>query len=140
MNFTNEQLSKAKHTKSAEELLAFAKENGIAMTTEEAAKYFADLHKEGKIADDELANVAGGCGGGSDEDPHAEHLAFSPTLIDNGEICPVCGGYMDSVKYVISKSGFSSYYVLYCSRGNVYFDRTLQRNGYYWQLDKELNG
>ena len=63
MKFTNEQLAKAKAAKSAEELLALAKENGIEMTEEEANKYYADFHKEGELADEELDNVSGGgCG------------------------------------------------------------------------------
>ena len=64
MKFTLEQLAKAKTAKSAEELLTLAKENGVGLTKEEAAKYFAELNKEGEIADDELDNVSGGCGGG----------------------------------------------------------------------------
>ena len=139
MNFTQEQLAKAKAAKSAEELIALAKENGMELSEEEAKKFFAELNKEGTLADDELDNVSGGCGGG-DEDPHAEHLAFCPTVIDNDSVCPVCGGYINSIKYVTSKSGYSSYFVLYCPNGEVYFDRTLQRNGYLWQLDKEMNG
>ena len=63
MKFTNEQLLKAKAAKSAEELLALAKENGMEMTDDEAKKYFSDLHKEGELSDDELDNVSGGCGG-----------------------------------------------------------------------------
>ena len=62
MNFTPEQLTKAKKANSAEELLTLAKENGMEMTDDEAKKYFADLHKEGELADDELENVSGGCG------------------------------------------------------------------------------
>ena len=38
MNFTNEQILKAKEAKSAEELLALAKENGVELTEEEAKK------------------------------------------------------------------------------------------------------
>ena len=62
MQFTNEQFVKAKAAKSVEELLALAKENGIALKEEEAAKYYAELNKEGEIADEELDNVASGCG------------------------------------------------------------------------------
>lgn len=32
------------------------------MTAEEAAKYFAELHKTGELSDEELDNVSGGCG------------------------------------------------------------------------------
>ena len=60
MNFTKEQLTKAKSAKTAEELLALAKAEGISMTEAQAAKYFAELHKEGELNDSELASVAGG--------------------------------------------------------------------------------
>ena len=39
MNFTPEQLAKAKAVKSVEELLMLAKENGFELTAEEAARY-----------------------------------------------------------------------------------------------------
>lgn len=63
-NFNQELLEKAKQTKSAEELLAFAKENGMEMTGEQAKSAYAKLHPtSGEVADDELDNVAGGgCG------------------------------------------------------------------------------
>lgn len=60
MKFTDEQRTKANAAKSAEELLTLAKENGIELTTEEAARYYADLHREGEIADEEFENVSGG--------------------------------------------------------------------------------
>ena len=63
MQFTPEQLAKAKSAKNAEELLALAKAEGVALTEDEAVRYFAELHKEGDLADDELDNVSGGgCG------------------------------------------------------------------------------
>ena len=60
MNYSNELIEKAKQSKSAEELLAMAKAENIEMTAEEAAKYFAELHKTGELSDEELDNVAGG--------------------------------------------------------------------------------
>ena len=76
MKFTVEQTKKAKTAKSAEELFALAKENGIEMTEEEAAKYFAKLHKEGELADEELDNVAGGgCG---DPTMYGTHFDWVP--------------------------------------------------------------
>ena len=60
MTFTPEQLTKAKAAKSAEELLALAKESGVEMTKAEADKDFAGLHCEGELSDDELDNVSGG--------------------------------------------------------------------------------
>ena len=61
MNISKELLEKAKTAKSAEELLAMAKAENIEMTAEEAAKYFAELHKTGELSDEELDNVSGGC-------------------------------------------------------------------------------
>lgn len=89
MNFTAEQMNKAKQAKTAEELLAFAKESGISLAEEEAKKYFADMHHEGEIAEEELANVAGGCFLFDESRP------ASVAIKTNGggeEICPACGG------------------------------------------------
>ncbi len=61
MNISKELLEKAKTAKTAEELLAMAKAENIEMTAEEAAKYFAELHKTGELSDDELDNVSAGC-------------------------------------------------------------------------------
>ena len=55
-----ELFEKAKAAKSAEELLSLAKANGVELTEEEAAEYFAQLNKSGEISDEELDNVAGG--------------------------------------------------------------------------------
>ena len=56
-----ELIAKAKQTKSPEELMALAKENGIELTEESAQAYFNQLNpKMGELADDELDNVAGG--------------------------------------------------------------------------------
>ncbi len=60
---TNEMMQKVMECKSAEELLALAKENGMDMTAEEAAEKYAELHNEGELSDDELDSAAGGgCG------------------------------------------------------------------------------
>ena len=96
MKFTVEQTKKAKTAKSAEELFALAKENGIEMTEEEANKYFADFHKEGELSDEELDNVSGGCG-----DPHEKHLSWNeknyPMEYENE--CPVCGGTLTYIRW-----------------------------------------
>lgn len=60
MKFTKELLDKAKTAESAEKLAEMAKEENIEMTEEEAAKAFAELHKTGELADEELDNVSGG--------------------------------------------------------------------------------
>ena len=61
---TPELIEKAQLAKSAEEIFSLAKENGVELTAESAKAYFAQLHKTGELADDELDNVAGGdkCG------------------------------------------------------------------------------
>ena len=54
-------IAKARETRSAEELLALAKENEMEDITEETAvAYFQHLHKTGELSDEELDNVAGG--------------------------------------------------------------------------------
>ena len=57
-------IEKAKAAKSAEELLALAKEYNIEMTADEAKIYYAQLNpKSGELDDDDLDAVAGGaCG------------------------------------------------------------------------------
>ena len=62
MKLSKELLEKAQTAKSPEELIQMAKTENIDLSAEEAAKAFAELHKTGEIADEELDNVAGGCG------------------------------------------------------------------------------
>lgn len=60
MNVSTELLEKAKTAKSAEDLVVMAKAENIELTAEQAAKYFAELHKTGELSDEELDNVSGG--------------------------------------------------------------------------------
>ena len=54
-------IQRAKSAKTADELLAMAKETGITMSAEEANVNFKALHPaSGELADDELDNVSGG--------------------------------------------------------------------------------
>lgn len=46
-----------------EELLEMAKAENIELTAEQAKEYFATIHASGELSDEELDNVAGGCGG-----------------------------------------------------------------------------
>lgn len=57
---TEELMKKAKETKSVEELICLAKDNGIELTEKEAKEHFSSLHKSGEIEDDELDSVSGG--------------------------------------------------------------------------------
>ena len=117
MNFTPEQITKAKAAKSVEELLALAKENGMELTEEEAKNYFEQWHKEGELADDELDNVSGGCGG--EEAPPAPkyhsgqrirevsrssaavHGYVYATIISDGDVGDYerCGNYYYRIRY-----------------------------------------
>ena len=56
---TKEMLEKAQACKTAEDLVALAKENGVELTAEEAAAYLAE-HEDGKLTGEELDAVAGG--------------------------------------------------------------------------------
>ena len=61
--FTEEMIAKAKQAKTVDELEALAKEAGVVMTREQLEKAFDELHpKAGELTDDELDDVAGGCG------------------------------------------------------------------------------
>ena len=59
MKLTTEQMQKAAACKSAEELQALAKSEGIELTNEEAEAYFAELN-DVHVSDEELDAVAGG--------------------------------------------------------------------------------
>ena len=74
MKLTHEIIEKVRTAKSAEELLLLAKEHGIAMTDDEAATYFAQLHStDSELSDNELEAVSGGgCNNSSEEDEDYE--------------------------------------------------------------------
>lgn len=57
---TPDLIEKARQAKSAEELLALAKENGVEMSAEAAKAHFERLNQSGEISDEELDNVSGG--------------------------------------------------------------------------------
>lgn len=84
-----ELILKAKECKSAEELMVFAKKNGVELTEEQAKEYFAKINPEnGEVADDELDNVAGGC-----------------DSLDQG-VCQTCGSDKVKVKYLKDQNGY----------------------------------
>ena len=74
MKFSNEMIEKAKTAKTAEELLEMAKAENIELNAEEAAQAFAKMNKNGELSDEELDNVAGGCG--RDYEPSGETPKF----------------------------------------------------------------
>lgn len=108
-NLTPEMVEKAKAAKSAEELLAFAKENGVEMTEDEAATYFAQLNpKSGELDDDELDNVAGGTGSCGDPTNKDIFPAGTKMRIKRGA-CRRCNGILfnSTFKYATPLSGES---------------------------------
>ena len=56
---SSELMDKAAKCRTAEELLALAKENGIELTAEQAEAYLS-AYQKGEITDEEMAAVAGG--------------------------------------------------------------------------------
>ncbi len=60
---TPDMLAKAKAAKSAEDLIALAKESGTALKDGQAQQAFERLSASGALADDELEAVAGGTSG-----------------------------------------------------------------------------
>ena len=84
-NLTSEMIEKAKAAKSAEELLALAKENNVEMTADEAKTYFAQLGpKSGELDDDDLDAVAGGACARTGQANNAQDAV-------NNMPCPRCG-------------------------------------------------
>ena len=112
-SLTPEMIEKAKAAKSAEELFEIAKANGVEMTADEAATYFAQLNpKSGELNDDDLDNVAGGAGGcnGETEPPDGT------IRVTSGQTCEHCGsteGYVMIERY--------SAPVVYCNKCHTGF-------------------
>ena len=97
-NLTPEMIEKAKAAKTAEELLELAKANGVEMTADEAATYFAQLNpKSGELDDDDLDAVAGGaCADSNDNDNPAVGVGDT-VQITSEAACPDCGGKIGTV-------------------------------------------
>ena len=103
-NFTAEMIEKAKTAKSAEELFEIAKVNGVEMTADEVATYFAQLHPQnGELTDDDLDAVAGGTLCIFKEDERQREI--EQTKIGN-VICPKCGTLGNWSVYQICKGGY----------------------------------
>ena len=66
MNISKELIEKAIQAKTAEELIEMAKAENIELSAEQAAKALAQLNRNGELSDEELDNVAGGCGSGDE--------------------------------------------------------------------------
>ena len=118
MNISKDLLEKAKAAKTAEELLAMARKENIDMTEEEAAKAFAELHKNGEMSDDELDNVSGGgCGGDDNSSPDGRAKSESAVVFMYavGQTVKVIGwctseGTVKETKAINTMGGYYPYY------------------------------
>lgn len=65
MKFTKEQIRKAMECKTVDELLEYARSEGIELSREQAGEYIAAITGKRRLTDEELAQVVGGdgCGG-----------------------------------------------------------------------------
>ena len=94
-NLTPEMLEKAKVAKSSEELFAIAKENGVDLTAEEAATYFAQMNpKSGELDDDDLDNVAGGA---CDNTIDGTFKIGDTVRVTSGQTCKKCGSNIGTI-------------------------------------------
>ena len=119
-NLKPEMIEKAKAAKSAEELLALAKENNVEMTADEAKSYFAQLNpKSGELDDDDLDAVAGGAGGCGD--PTNKDLFPEGSKMRRKKGPCVCGTNVWIAKYgwdVMARGEFISPTCSTCGREN----------------------
>lgn len=90
MKISKELMNKAKGAKSAEELFALAKENGVDVSQEEVKRFFEKQPGTGALADEELDNVAGG--GLCDPDYERPAAVEIGRAADGAAVCPQCMG------------------------------------------------
>ncbi len=113
MKISKELLEKAKTAKTAEELLEMAKVENIELTEEEAKKAFEELNRTGELSDEELDNVAGGCGGNAAKGPR--NNVGDWVIVDVNY-----GGYRPTCKVIsVWKSVAPPYCYMYNLRGYV---------------------
>ena len=91
-NLPPEMIDKAKTAKSAEELYEIAKANGVEMTADEAATYFAQLNpKSGELDDDDLDAVAGGACNDTPPEGTEKIPFFKEAFKCDRRVCTGCG-------------------------------------------------
>lgn len=73
MQFTSEQIKKAKTAKSADELLAMANAEGVEITPEQAEIFFNTVSVDGELTDEQLLSVAGGSKGETEDRPKPKY-------------------------------------------------------------------
>ena len=110
-------MEKARAAKTAEELLEIAKANGVEMTADEAATYFAQLNpKSGELDDDDLDAVAGGACGNKPTPKFAvgDHVIKSGLYNCDGGLFGNCQSRYWVVKAFIDYETNSIYYRCKC--------------------------
>lgn len=99
---TQELIEQAKKAESAEALLALAKENGVELSAEDARKFYDMWHTTAELSDEELDNVAGGCGKEKEK-----------------KICPKCKNKTLSYGYYISTGCWPWEHCDTCGYGSI---------------------
>lgn len=101
MEFTQEQIEKARACKTIDEFKDLAKAEGLSLTDEQAEKYYNVTHSD-ELTDEDLSTISGGSKGGEWVliDEHTHHPK-----------CPFCGASFDFVfrLYENNKSGQRKY-------------------------------
>ena len=115
MELNKELLTKAKAAKTAEEIMALAKENGMELTEESAKAYLDLLHpKTGELADEELDNVAGGgCHNGGRLVVSVMHYCDEWRCKDDGSQCDIDGVLVNCNTCKVAAYCFSCKYCTY---------------------------
>ena len=112
-NLTPELIAKAMTAKSADELLELAKANGVELTADEAATYFAQLNAKGAVFDDELDGVSGGilgCPDDEEEDSDPLYVYGTKVKVVDGTVCPKCKSAVGTIA-LKSKGAAALHYV-----------------------------
>lgn len=92
-------MAKAKEAKTAAELMELAKAENMELTEEKAQEFFARLHAEGELNDDELDNVSGG---GCAETAPKYKVGDIVALVSKR--CPDCNGSVFKITYEVKDS------------------------------------
>ena len=132
-NLIPEMIEKAKAAKSAEDLLALAKENNVEMTADEAKTYFAQLNpKSGELDDDDLDAVAGGASGCGEQIKNGTMVR-----VINGNKCPNCGG----TEGIYVNGSYNNTFLVGCTgcnKGDSYRSIISSLSGFELGVDIEL--
>ena len=115
-NLTPELIAKAKEAKSAEELLALAKDNNMELTEEEAKTYFEQLNANGAVSDDELDGVAGGSFLGISCPSEDGETQITPAFKEDKPVgrCSHCGS--TNIGTYLHADGFATFKCIDCGK------------------------